>query len=207
MANELAKVAGKDVVTFMRRYLTRATAKASLIPYQTGMTFGVSRDSDSTSTKDGPVNSQSSLETDFSVDFINNTSTIADEALDAAISGERIEAWKVNRGRRNATGQCEAWYVQGTISEDTGDNDSDDNATRSLTIAVDGEPKHGWVTLSDEQEELIDYVFHGLGLVAAADETDAKGVGEGTAWESTKDNGTNEVTASSSDPASTASGE
>lgn len=196
----LAKVKGKDIVTYMRLFSERKTAAASLIPYQTGMSFGVSRDSDSTSTKDGKLSTQGDLETDFSVDFVNNTSEIADKALNAAISGERIEAWKVNRGRRNATGQAEIWYVQGTISEDSGDNDSDSDATRSLTIAVDGEPKHGWAKLSDEQEELIDYVLHGLGVVGAdEDETTSGAVGEATNW--TKDDyGMNNTSTTSSTP-------
>ena len=199
----LAKVKGKDVVTYMRLFSERKTAAASLIPYQTGMSFGVSRNSDSTSTKDGPLSTQGALETDFSVDFVNNTSEIADKALDAAVSGERIEAWKVNRGRRNATGQAEIWYVQGTISEDSGDNDSDSDATRSLTIAVDGEPKHGWAKLSDEQEELIDYVLHGLGIVGVdEDETASSAVGEATNW--TKDDyGINNTSTTSTAPAGT----
>lgn len=197
----LATIKGKDVVTFMRLFKNRKTVGASLIPYQTGMSFGVSRDSDSTGTKDGAQSTQGSLETDFSVDFLNNTSEISDQALDAAISGERIEAWRVNRARRNADGSCETIYVQGTISEDSSDNDNDDNSTRSLTIAVDGEPKRGWAKLADEQEEYIDYVFHGLGIVKDDDEANKTGVGEGTAWDKDKDAGINaDQTTSTPDP-------
>lgn len=181
MTDQLSKVEGKDLVTFLRLFKERKTVKAALLPYQTGMSFGVSHDSDSTSTKDGAQNSQSSLTTDFSVDYLDNTSVIADKALTAAISGERVEAWRVNRNRRNADGAVEAFYVQGFLSENSGDADSDSTATRSLTIMPDGEPKRGWLKLDDETEELIDYVFHGLGVVAD-DETTATGVGEGTAW-------------------------
>lgn len=185
-------IQGKDIVSFMRLYSERKTVVPALIPYQTGMSFGVSTDTDSTATKDGTVNSTGAPEYDFSMDFQNNTSVIADKALDAAMGQKKIEAWKVNRARFNEAGECEAWYVQGIISEDSGDNDADAAATRSLTITVDGTPKHGWLKLTDETQEQIDYVFHGLGLVTDAEgETDAKGVADGTAWDNEKDNGMN----------------
>lgn len=197
--DEMAKINGKDMVTFLRLFEERKTKAASLIPYQTGMTFGFSRDGDSTATKDGAIAAAGTLEVDWSVDFINNTAEISDKILEATLKGKKVEAWKINRARRNASGMCEAWYGQGTISEDSGDNDADADATRSITLAINGEPKHGWVKLPDETEELIDYVMHGLGAVQEADD-ESKVSSDAAEWKDA-DAGVNASTAAS--PAST----
>ena len=164
-SSTLAKIQGKDVVTFMRLWKDRATASAALIPYQTGMTFGVSRDGDSTATKDGALSTQGALEVDFSVDFVNNTSVVADQALDAAISGERTEEWRVNRARRNAASQCEAWYRHGTIPQDPGENDSAHHLTRSFTFSLCGHPKHGWGTSPAATDEPTHFIIPRPGRV------------------------------------------
>ena len=60
-SSTLAKIQRKDIVTFMPLWQDRATASVALIPYQTGMTLCVSRDSDSTATQDGALSTQATL--------------------------------------------------------------------------------------------------------------------------------------------------
>lgn len=175
--NELAKLQGIDTVAYVRPMKNAATESGKLVPFQTGLSFDPSRDSDSTATKDGAVSSSSSVKTDLEVDFINNTSAIADAMYDSLFDGEALEVWILNRKRKNAQGQYFAWYMRATVSEDSNDNDPDDLSTREVSFAVDGTPKRGWVTLDADAQEELDYVFRGL-----APATDNAANGNGVAW-------------------------
>ena len=73
--------------------------------------------------------------------------------------------------------------MRGIVSDDSNDNDPDDNSTRDVTFTIDGEPQRGWLTLPDEAEEELAYVFRGMGVVSESDAT-----GQGVAWNA-KDRG------------------
>lgn len=187
--NELKVLEGIDTVAFVRKLSKASTEPGKLVPWQTSLSFDPSRDSDNTATKDGNVATASSLSTDFELEFLNNTSAIADAMYDSLFDGEVLEVWIVHRKRKNAEGKFFAWYLRATVSEDSNDNDPDDHSTRDVTFAVNGTPKRGWTELSVEQKAELDYIFRGLGTVAAGEDgTETNG---GTPWDSTKDAGTN----------------
>lgn len=183
--NELAYLQGIDTLAFFRKQSEAATAEGQLMPWQTSLSFDPQRDSDTNPTKDGVVTTSSSVETDFEVEFINNTSRMADMMYDSLFDGEKLEAWIVYRNRRNSAGKYFAWYMQVTVTEDSNDNDPDDNSTRDVSFAVSGTPKRGWLDLPTEAQEQIDYIFRGLGTISDSDKT-----GGGTAW-TAADAGTN----------------
>lgn len=168
---------GVKSVLFARKHTDAATKEMQLVPYQTSLTFDPSRDSDSTATKDGAVNTSSSIETDLEVEFINNTAAVSDELLQAIFDDELMDMEIVRMDRTNASGEYEAWYMQGRVSEDSNDNDADDSSTRDVSFSVDGTPKHGWTNLTTAQQNDVNYVFRGLDAVTTEDAT-----GGGTAW-------------------------
>lgn len=168
---------GEKSLLFARKHVDAATKEMQLVPYQTGLTFDPSRDGDSTATKSGSVNTTSSVETDLEVNFLNNTSAIADELLQALFDGTQMDMEIVRTDRQNDDGEYEAWYMQGSVSEDSNDNDADDSSTRDVSFAVDGTPKHGWTAFTPDQQADVDYLFKGLAAVTAEDEG-----GGGTAW-------------------------
>lgn len=178
--NEIQALQGMDTLAYVRLLKNAGNERGQLIPYQTSLSFDPQRDSDSTATKSGNVATSSSLETDFEVEFINNISKVSDDIYESLLKNEKIEAWIIYRKRRNAQGQYFAWYMRGTVTEDSNDNDPDDLSTRDATFTIDGEPQRGWLTLPDEAEEELAYVFRGLGVVENAknDGTD----GDGKAW-------------------------
>lgn len=186
--NELAFLQGVDTVAFFRQKSKEREMEGQLLPWQTSLSFDPQRGSDTNQTKDGVVPTTSSLETDFEVEFTNNTSRLADLMYDSLFDGEKLEAWIIYRNRRNAEGKLFAWYMQVTVSEDSNDNDPDDNSTRDVTFAVSGTPKRGWLTLPDDAQEQIDYIFRGIGKVTDEDQT-----GGGDAWKK-EDAGVNVVT-------------
>lgn len=171
MAQDIQVLQGLDTVAYVRLKKNAANQAGQLIPYQTSLDFDPQRDTDTTQTKMGGVPTTSSLETDLEIEFVNNISKVSDDLMTSLLKNEDVEVWIVYRKRKNAEGKYFAWYMQGIVSEDENENDPDDNSTRDVTFSIKGEPQRGWLTLSDEAEEELAYVFQGIGAVTGSDKT------------------------------------
>lgn len=182
---EIQALQGMNALLYIRLLKNADKEDGQLVPMQTSMDFDLKRDSDSTTTKSGNVNTTSSIETELKTEFIDNISKVSDDLYDAIMNNERVEAWKINIDRINDTGQYFAWYMRGSVTEDSNGNDSDDNATRELTFSIDGKPKRGWLTLPESAKEELDYVFRGIVKTSSSDQT-----GQGTAYNNDTDRGT-----------------
>lgn len=188
MANDLEQIQGVNVVVYARKLAEAAKVAGQLIPYQTSLSIDPQRDSDKKKTKSGTVTTTSSLETDFKFEFVNNWSKIADQLLDSIFDNEEMEFWAVNRQRKNSEGQYYALYLRGKVTEDSNDNDPDDVSSRETTITVDYGPVRGWVTLSEEQEAELAYIFRGVGAIEGTPKNDGTD-GAGKAWNKETDAG------------------
>lgn len=189
MANtDLEKIQGVNVVVYARKLAEAAKVAGQLIPYQTSLNIDPQRDSDKKKTNSGTVTTTSSLETDFKFEFVNNWSKIADQLLDSIFDNEEMEFWAVNRQRKNADGQYYALYLRGKVTEDSNDNDPDDVSSRETTITVDYGPVRGWVTLSEDQEAELAYIFRGVGAIEGTPKNDGTD-GAGKAWNKETDAG------------------
>lgn len=189
MANtDLEQIQGVNVVVYARKLSEAAKVAGQLIPYQTSLNIDPQRDSDKKKTKSGTVTTTSSLETDFKFEFVNNWSKIADQLLDSIFDNEEMEFWAVNRQRKNSEGQYYALYLRGKVTEDSNDNDPDDVSSRETTITVDYGPVRGWVTLSEEQEAELAYIFRGIGAIEGSPKNDGTD-GAGKAWNKDTDAG------------------
>ncbi len=175
MVESIKTLHGKDTFLFVRKLKDAKTAEGKLIPFQTSLTFDMSRDSDTTQTKSGPVTSAGGIETELSVELVNNTSAILDALQDSLLSGDKLEFWVIFAGRKNAQGQYFSFYGRAIVSEDSNDNDADDLSTREISFGVDGTPKRGWTTLPQSAQEAIEYVYRGLEALGDKETT-------GTAW-------------------------
>lgn len=185
---DLEQIQGVNVVVYARKLSEAAKVAGQLIPYQTSLNIDPQRDSDKKKTKSGTVTTTSSLETDFKFEFVNNWSKIADQLLDSIFDNEEMEFWAVNRQRKNSDGQYYALYLRGKVTEDSNDNDPDDVSSRETTITVDYGPVRGWVTLSDEQEAELAYIFRGVGAIEGSPKNDGTD-GAGKAWNKDTDAG------------------
>lgn len=189
MANtDLEQIQGVNVVVYARKLSEAAKVAGQLIPYQTSLNIDPQRDSDKKKTKSGTVTTTSSLETDFKFEFVNNWSKIADQLLDSIFDNEEMEFWAVNRQRKNSEGQYYALYLRGKVTEDSNDNDPDDVSSRETTITVDYGPVRGWVTLSEDQEAELAYIFRGVGAIEGSPKNDGTD-GSGKAWNKETDAG------------------
>lgn len=186
--DSVLKFSGDDVVGYVRKLSNAKTESAQLIPGQTSFEIDFKRDADTEDTKDGGFQTSSSLETDVEIDFINNTSKIADQLIDSIMNNEVMEIWGVNRKRKNKDGKYYAWYMRGVVSEDDNSNDAGDKSERDVSFAIQGVPQRGWLTLSADQQAELDYIFRGLDQVTEGEDgTESNG---GTPWEDA-DAGTN----------------
>ena len=189
MANaNLEQIQGVNVIVYARKLAEAAKVAGQLIPYQTSLSIDPQRDSDKKKTKSGTVTTTSSLETDFKFEFVNNWSKIADQLLDSIFDNEEMEFWAVNRQRKNSEGQYYALYLRGKVTEDSNDNDSDDVSSRETTITVDYGPVRGWVTLSEDQEAELAYIFRGVGAIEGTPKNDGTD-GAGKVWNKETDAG------------------
>lgn len=175
--SEIEYLQGLDTVGYVRLLKNAGKEEGQLIPYQTSLDFDPQRDTDTTQTKMGGVPTTSSLETDLEIEFVHNISKVSDDLLTSLLKNEKVEIWIVYRKRRNKDGQYYAIYMRGIVSEDENENDPDDNATRDVSFTIEGEPQRGWLTLPDDAEEEMSYVFQGVGKVTESDKT-----GSGTAF-------------------------
>jgi len=184
---KLKALQGKNAVLMARPLEKDHEMEAQLIPYQTGVSFDPSTKSDNTATKDGPVNSKSSVETDAGVKFINNNSWIADKLRHSLFDGKTIELWIINQDRLRlnadgSTNEAYMYYMRGNVSEDSNDNDADDLSTREISFSIDSTPVDGWGKLSETQRRDFDYVFRGVNKI-----TDEDPNGGGVGYDESKD--------------------
>lgn len=190
---EVQALQGMNALLYIRKLKNANKEDGQLVPFQTSLSFDQKRDSDSTTTKSGNVNTTSSIETELKAEFIDNISKVSDELYDALMNNERVEVWKISLDRINDQGQYFAWYMRGSVTEDSNDNDADDNSTRELTFSIDGKPKRGWLTLPESAKEELDYVFRGIVKIDDSNQT-----GQGTAFNSENDFGAGSNTAPAS---------
>lgn len=174
-------IQGKNLVLFARKLSEAKTKRGMPVPYQTSLDFEPQRDSKTDATKDGYVSKQSPLQTDLKFEFVNNWSEIADKLQLSLFNGDVMEFWIVNYQRRNSEGKCFAYYMRGTVSEDDVDGDPDDVSSRKTTITVEGTPVMGWTALTDEEEQMLAYVFRGVGAIGDSAKDDGT-AGGGAAW-------------------------
>lgn len=200
---EVPALQGIDVLLFARKLSEASKKDGQLIPYQTSLSFDPQRDSDTNATKSGSVTTTSSVETDLEVEFTNNWSEIADQFWDSLFDGDKMEFWIIYRKRRNKDGKYFAFYMRGTVKEDSNDNDPDDTSNRDTSIAVEGTPQRGWTEMTVEMKQQMAYVFRGVGKIEGTAKDDGTD-GNGQAWKA-EDAGTGSEDVTTDTPATNSS--
>lgn len=170
MANKLQ---GKRVLVAVRKLSEQATKDAYILPLQTSGDFDLSRDTDTTTTKDGIVSTSGGLELDFSVELLDSDDVVLDLLEDSLINETMLEVWRIKLDKKDSQGRAFAHYMHARVTEDSQGADADDIATREFTFTNEGEPKRGYLTLPTTIQEAIDYAFKGLEDTT----TDANGKG------------------------------
>lgn len=163
-----APIKGDKLVFYYRLLKNEKTKDAMMIGYQTEGGENLSRDSDTTATKSGPIPVPGTLEVELSFTaLVEKNGTAEKELKNALYDSEKVEIWLVNLGRPSTEeNKYDASYYQGIVSQFEKSADADDFATYATTFKGEGKPQDGYVTVAKEEEEALAYAFRDLAKVA-----------------------------------------
>ncbi|MDN5616274.1 phage major tail protein, TP901-1 family [Lactococcus lactis] len=159
MAELIAKQ-GKDII-LLYRLLSKATKEAAWkLAFQTEHSNEKTRDYNTTATKDGTIGSLAAIEYSLSATSIAaNGDPHLDEMDKAFDDGEIIEVWEIDKAEKGSDGKYKAKYLRAYLTSFSYEPNSEDALELSLEFGVFGKPQKGQATLTEEQANVVQYVF------------------------------------------------
>lgn len=165
-AEDNSPIQGSKILYYYRLLENRGKSPGLLIAFQTEGSETLSRDSDTTATKSGPIPVPGTLELEHSFTaLVAKDGTAERELYGALIDAKEVELWRVNLGRIGSgeqEGKYEAEYCRGLISQFEFSADAEDFANYATTFKGKGTPKINYLNVTKEEAEAIDYAFAGL---------------------------------------------
>ena len=152
---------GIYVILLYRELAKQAEESAKVVTYQTEHTFGMSRNTDSTETKDGTAQTVGAIEYDFSSTALYDRDSDTTKMLyDAFMANKEVEVWIIDKLKKDTEGKkFEAKYMHALISSYEETAAAEDNVEVSLEYAVQMVHQDGYATLTAEQEKQVQYAF------------------------------------------------
>lgn len=162
MADLVAKQ-GKNII-LLYRLLTKAKDEAAWkLAFQTDHSSEKTRDYNTTPTKDGPVGALAEAEYSLSATSIAaDGDPHIDEMDDAFDNGDIIEVWEIDKAEKGTgdnSDKYKAKYLRAYLTSFSYEPNSEDALELSLEFGVFGKPQKGFATLTEEQAEVVQYVF------------------------------------------------
>jgi len=152
---------GRDKILLFRRLADSGTEAGKLV-FQTEHTFSYSVPLDRIVTKDGTIIKVGELEAEVSIEAIQaKQDPVKDMLATAAKKREKLELWEVtvDEELKNDDGKYPAVYAQGYLDSWENGAGAEDEATVSSNFIVELEPQEGFATLTEEQENAVQYAF------------------------------------------------
>lgn len=151
-------VQGKKIA-FLYRLLSEAgTADAAHVAFTTENGLTMSRDADTTATKDGAIRTPGEVEVEITATAILAVGdTMIAKLRNALVSGEKVEVWRVNLAEAGTgDNKFKAIYYQGYVTEFEETSSAEDHVECSLTFGIEGSGVEGEATVSETQQEMIE---------------------------------------------------
>ena len=161
---ELTAKQGKDII-LLYRVLSKASKEAAWkLAFQTEHSNEKTREYNTTATKDGIIGSLAAIEYSLSATSIAaNGDPHLDEMDKAFDDGEIIEVWEIDKAEKATlgldTGKYKAKYLRAYLTSFSYEPNSEDALELSLEFGVFGKPQKGQATLTEEQANVVQYVF------------------------------------------------
>lgn len=155
-------VHGKKLVYLFRILEEASTNAAATLAFTTENTFTMSKDSDSTPTKDGAIVTPGDVEIEISATaLLAKGDEMYTKFKQAMIDNKLIEIWEANLEESADSGEnkFKGTYFQGYLTEFEKTSSAEDHVEVSTTFAINGTGVDGDVTVSAEQQEIANYVF------------------------------------------------
>ncbi len=154
-------VQGKRIV-YLFRVLSKAAEKAATaMAFVTENERTKTKDAESTATKDGSIRTPGVAEIELSATAIlAKGDPMAEELEDAMDADELMEVWEVNLDEPGSTdGKFKSRYFQGYMTEFTLTSSAEEHAEYSTAFGLNGNGVKGEATVTDEQQDIANYVF------------------------------------------------
>ena len=180
--SEVEALAGKRMVSYFRLLENASKEDAEIVPLEGDSSISFKRDSKSTATKSGNINTSSGLTAEIDQTFYEGISKVSDQFYDAILDDKIIEYWLVDLDRVNTDGKYWAIYARCNVTEDKPSFKTDSTAERNPKMNVIGTPRRGYTALSDYDKGMLDYAFRGIGKVGDTPKNDGTD-GNGLAYE------------------------
>ena len=155
---EKEAVSGKKIV-YMYRLLKENTQQvATNVAFTTENATTLSRDADTTETKDGQIRTPGAVEGEITTTAILAVGdTMIDKLKKALVSGEKVEIWKINMAEKGeGDDKFKATYFRGYVTEFEETSNAEDHVECSLTFGIEGSGADGEATVPAEQQEMIE---------------------------------------------------
>lgn len=160
----MSAIRGSRIIYLYRILKDAATADAMSLAFTTENGRTKSRDADTTETKDGPIRTPGTLESEVTTTaiFSSESDEMITKLEKAVDNSDKVEVWEVNLdkpGKTGNEGKFAAKYYQGYVTEFELTSSAEDHAEASLTFGLEGTGADGYATVSVDQQEMATYAF------------------------------------------------
>lgn len=155
-------VQGKKIVYLFRLHEERTTVAGGQLAFATENETSISKDADTTQTKDGSVRTPSEAEIEITGEYIaKKGDPVIRKYRKAMLEDKLFDIWEVDLSDPidNKDNKYYGTYYQGYMTEHTKTSSAEDACTISITFGVNGKGADGEVTVTDTQQEEASYVF------------------------------------------------
>lgn len=155
-------VKGSKIIYLYRILEEESTTDATTIMFTTEDGITMSKDADSTATKDGAIRTPGELEIEKTgTSILAKGDKMFAKLVEAMKKDKLIEIWEANLEEPAATGdnKFKGTYYQGYLTEFEKTANAEDYVEVSTTFGINGTGADGDVTVTVEQQEMAAYVF------------------------------------------------
>ena len=159
----MAVAKGKNIVLLIRD-LSQPTTEADYILYQTDFSKTISKEIDETVTKTGTIKATSDSSTEISVTALaQEDDAVLDTLEDGMHTDNRYGFWEINKAVASEgvddAGKYKALYYEGEITNFDMTAGAEGPIEVTMDLTIEGVGQRGFATLTEEQEEFVQYVF------------------------------------------------
>ena len=155
-------VHGKKIVYLFRCANDASTMNGTVLAFTTENTITISKDADTTETKDGVIRTPGAPEIEITATtLLAKGDEMYARMKQAMMNDEIIEIWEANLDEPAGSGDGKfvGTYYQGYLTEFEKTSSAEDYVECSTTFAINGKGADGDVTVTEEQQAVADYVF------------------------------------------------
>lgn len=165
---------GIKLILLWRLFEKAGTEKATKLAFQEKHSIEAKIDGgDAKLTKDGPITTKGNIEEEVPFESTMGLGDPVADMLDEAFYAQKLlELWEVDLNTQTEGGSYNAEYRRGRLIDLTKNADAEDTVMLEGTFKTDGIRQKGEVTLTAEQEEIVQYAFRDTDEVDEVEEVE-----------------------------------